>query len=200
MPVTVMSRIAKPQMGVTMVELIVTIVVLAISLLGVTFAIQGGLNRSADATLQIRTVALAQAYLDEILGKRFDEKSSASGVPPCRASAPPPRQCTAELLFGPEGSETRSDFDDVDDYHDLDEGDGQTDPLQDAEGNTRSGYDNFRVQVDVRYINVGGGEEEENLGVNNELDDEFDGKLITINVSHRTQTAGFNFSAYKSNF
>ena len=200
MRVTVMSSMAKPQMGVTMVELVITIVILAISLLGITFAIQGGLSRSADATLQIRTVALAQAYLDEILGKRFDEKSSPSGVPPCRAVAPPLPQCTLEAAFGPDGVETRSGFDDVDDYHGLDEGDGQANPLQDAEGNTRVGYDNFRVRVGVRYINVGVGEEEENLGVNNELDDELDAKLITVTVSYRSQPAGFDFSAYKSNF
>ena len=183
-----------------MVELVITIVILAISLLGITFMLQGGLSRSADATLQIRTVALAQAYLDEILGKRFDEKSSPGGVPPCRAVAPPLRQCTLEASFGPDGVETRSGFDDVDDYHGLDEGDGQADPLQDAEGDIRVGYDNFRVRVGVRYINVGVGEEEENLGVNNELGDEFDAKLITVTVSYRSQPAGFDFSVYKSNF
>lgn len=200
MRVIVMCKFANLQKGMTMVELVITIVILAISLLGITFMLQGGLSRSADATLQIRTVALAQAYLDEILGKRFDEKSSPSGVPPCRAAAPPPRQCTLEASFGPDGVETRSGFDDVDDYHGLDEGDGQPNPLQDAKGVIRVGYDSFRVRVGVRYINVGVGEEEENLGVNNELDDELDAKLITVTVSYRSQPAGFDFSAYKSNF
>jgi MSHA pilin protein MshD len=82
----------------------------------------------------------------------------------------------------------------------MDEGDGQILPLQDAQGNTRTGYDNFRVRVAVRYINVGVGEEEENLGVNNELDDQYDAKLITVTVSFRSDTAGWDFSAYKSNF
>jgi MSHA pilin protein MshD len=88
----------------------------------------------------------------------------------------------------------------VDDYHGLDQGDGQVTPLQDAEGNTRTGYENFRVQVSVRYINVGVGGEEENLGVGDELDEEFDAKLITVTVTHRSLSQGVNFSAYKSNF
>lgn len=188
------------QTGITLIELISTIVILAIALTGITVVIQGGLGRSADVTLQVRTVALGQAYLDEILGKRFDERTRNSGIPPCRAAAPPPRQCTAEGSFGPDGGEDRSTYDDVDDYHDLDEGDGQATPLQDAEGNTRSGYENFRVEVDVRYINVGASEEEENLGQGDELDDEFDAKLITVTVSHRSLSQGVQFSAYKANF
>lgn len=191
---------SRRETGLSLIELIVTILILAIALVGITVMLQGNLSRSADTTLQVRTVALGQAYLDEILGKRFDERTRNSGIPPCRASAPPPRQCTAEGSFGPDGGETRATYDDVDDYHGLDQGDGQTDPLQDANGNTRTGYDNFRVQVSVRYINIGGGEEEENLGVGSELDDELDAKLITVTVLHRSLDNGVNFSAYKANF
>jgi MSHA pilin protein MshD len=188
------------QRGITLVELVVTILILAIALLSMTSLLSGNLSRNADITLQVRTVALGQSYLDEILGKRFDEKTRNSGIPPCRASAPPARQCTVEGSFGPDGGEIRQRFDDVDDYHGLDEGNGQVDPLQDAEGNPRSGYDNFRVQVDIRYINVGVGEEEETLGVNNELDDEYDAKFITVTVSTRSASSDIIFSAYKANF
>lgn len=197
----------KRQTGITLVELVLTIVLLAIALVGVTWGIQLATSRSADTTLEVRAVALAQAYLDEILGKRYDEKTRNSGVPPCRATAPPARQCTAEIGFGANygspiegGENSRSRLDDVDDYHGMDEGDGQTLPLQDAEGNTRTGYENFRVQVSVRYINVGVGEEEETLGVNNELDDQYDAKLVTVSVSHRSSPTTWSFSAYKSNF
>ena len=197
----------KRQSGVTLIELVLTIVLLAIALVGVTLGIQMATSRSADTTLEVRAVALAQAYLDEILGKRYDERTPSNGVPPCRASAPPPRQCSAEIAFGANygtpvdsGENSRARLDDVDDYHGMDEGDGQVLPLQDAEGNTRTDYENFRVQVTVRYINVGVAEEEENLGVNNELDDEFDAKLITVRVSFRGISNDWAFSAYKSNF
>lgn len=197
----------KKQQGITLVELILTIVILAIALLGIILGVQMGTARSANVTQEVRAIALAQAYLDEILGKRYDENTRNRGIPPCRASAAPARQCTAEVSFGADygspvdsGENSRSRLDDVDDYHGMDEGDAQTLPLQDAQGATRTGYDNFRVRVAVRYINIGGGEEEENLGVNNELDDQYDAKLVTVTVSFRGDSPGWDFSAYKSNF
>lgn len=186
------------QTGITMVELILTIVIISVALVGISAAMTAGSSRSSDITLQLRTVALAQAYLDEILGKRFDENTRNRGIPPCRPLSS--RLCTAEGSFGSDGGETRATFDDVDDYHGLDEGDGQVNPLQDADGNTRTGYDNFRVQVSVRYINIAGGEEEETLGIGPELDGETDAKVVTVTVSSRSQPDGFKFSAYKSNF
>lgn len=180
--------------------MIATIVILAIALAGITASMRSGLGRSTAAGIELQAVALAQAYLDEILGKRFDERTRSRGVPPCRATAPPARQCTAEASFGPDGLETRARFDDVDDYHGLDEGDGQSNPLQDANGNTRSGYDNFRVTIDVRYINVASGEEEFGLGDTVHLDDQYDAKLVTVTVFYRGLSEGFDFSAYAANF
>lgn len=198
----------KKQRGITLIEMIVAIVILAIALIGISQAIQGGAQRSADTLVEVRAIALAQAYLDEIMGKRFDEKAHNSGIPPCRPSAPPSRQCTAEGSFGfnyttpvEPAENSRSRLDDVDDYHGMDEGDGQATPLQDPDGNTRVGYENFRIQVTVRYINVAMmGEEEYPLQINNELGDEHDAKLVTVTVSHRAQPEGYKFSAYKANF
>jgi MSHA pilin protein MshD len=104
--------------------------------------------------------------------------------------------------FGPDGGETnRADYDDVDDYHGLDEGYEQTNPLQDAEGNERLDYENFRVRVEVRYLQLGVGEAEENLATAlNDLTDVQDAKLITVTVSHVSQPDGWMFSVYKANF
>lgn len=197
------------QYGLTLVELIATIVILSIALAGVSLAISNAVSRSGQALIQLRAVELAQSYLDEILGKRFDEKSAINGIPVCHDTAPPARQCTVEGpgTFGfnyaspvDPGENVRNRLDDVDDYDGMDEGDGGARPLQDAEGNDRVGYDNYRVQIAVRYIDVGSGETEENLGVNNELDDTYDAKLITVTVSYRGIAQGFVFSAYKANF
>lgn len=194
--------------GFTLVELIVTIVVLAVALVGITQMLQSGLGRSSDVLIQVRTASLAKAYLDEILGKRFDENSRNRGIPPCRGSTGPlGRRCSKESgafppqpeLFGPD-SETRANYDDVDDYHNLNEGFGTGNDLEDAQGNQRAGYDNYTVNVQVRYINVGGGEEEAAFNVNNELDDQYDAKLITITISHTSLPQDFIYAAYKSNF
>ncbi len=184
------------QSGLTLIEMVLTIVILAISIITITGMLSSGVGRSADTTLELRSASLAQSYLDEILGKRFDEHSSPRGIPPCRTN------CTDEVDFGPDGGETRARFDDVDDYHGLDEGEGQLTPLQDSEGNTRTGYENFRVRVSVRYMEIDPGGEEENLAVAaNDLDDNEDAKLITVTVNFISSgDEGVSYSAYKANF
>ena len=198
--IAMFSKTAK-QSGITLIELVVTIVILGVALVSLSGVIGGGASRNSDITVQIRATALAQAYLDEILGKRYDENTGNGGIPPCQATGPPPRRCTLEASLGAEES-TRAGLDDVDDYHGMDQGDGQTLPLQDAQGNTRTGYENFRVRVVVRYINVGVGGEEAILNSvpGAALDDNFDAKLVTVTVSDRSNTEGWDFSVYKSNF
>ena len=73
------------QRGITLIELVITIVVLSIALTAITLTLSEGISRSSDTLLELRAVALAQAYLDEVVGKRFDENSANTGVPPCRA-------------------------------------------------------------------------------------------------------------------
>lgn len=193
------------QQGLTLIELVVTIVILAIALVIITQMMNRGLSRSSDTLIELRTATLAKAYIDEILGKRFDENSANNGVPPCRApdgpgGVPANRECTVFGSFGSDGGETRSRFDDVDDYTNINEGEGPgvLNPLQDAEGNTRTGYDGFQVVIDVRYIDIA--DEELGLGQNNELDDEYDAKVITVTVSHALLPTPYVYSAYKSNF
>jgi MSHA pilin protein MshD len=185
----------RTQLGLTLIEMVLTIVILAISLITVSSIISSGVGRSADTTVELRSAALAQSYLDEILGKRFDENSHPRGIPPCRSN------CTLFASFGPDG-ETRAQFDDVDDYDGLDEGEGQLTPLQDANAQPRTGYGNFRVRVSVRYMDVGASGEEETLAVaTNDLDDNEDAKVITVRVNFlNSDAAGVAYSAYKSNF
>lgn len=195
------------QRGITLIELIAVIVILSIALISVTAGISAGLSRSADVMLETRAVALAQSYLDEILSRRFDERSSLRGIPPCRASGP---ACTDEVNFGPDlggtcgvslNRECRAAYDDVDDYHGLDEGFEQTFPLRDAEGTERVGYGNFRVRISVRYLQLGLGEPEDNLTTAlNDLDDARDAKHIRVTVTHLQRQEGWVFDVYKANF
>lgn len=186
--------------GLTLVEMVLTIVILSVALLGIAAALNLGVSQSSSTLFELRATALAQAYLDEILSKKYDERSRNSGIPPCVATGLPGRKCTPTL--GLNGSESaRTSFDDVDDYNGLDEGLNGLGILRDTTGAARSGYDNFRVQVSVRRIQIAGGEPEEftPVDVNPEPDDVFDAKLITVTVSDGSAT-GIQFSAYKSNF
>ena len=95
----------KRQQGLTMIEMIITMVVISIALVASlsSFSLIGG--RSADAMIQTKSLDLAQLYLDEILAQHFDESTGNGGTPPytglCRIT---------------DDGESRSDYDDVDDY------------------------------------------------------------------------------------
>lgn len=98
---------AKPfrQSGTTLVELVVSIVVISVGLAGVLLVMTRTTQSSADPMVQHQAVAIAEAYLEEILLKPFDE-AAASGV--------------AEGAPGPDAGETnRTLFDDVNDYHNM---------------------------------------------------------------------------------
>ena len=100
---------SRHQAGLSLIEVIASIVVLAIALTAVSTMMGVGISRSGEAVVELRAVALAQSYIDEILGKRYDEKTRNRGVPPCRDPAlpgvPVARQCTLEGLFGPDSGE-----------------------------------------------------------------------------------------------
>lgn len=95
------------QRGVTLLETIVFIVVLAVALVAILRVFNFAVTRSVDPLIRIRAVEIAQAQLDEILSRRFDENSPIGGIPACDSSAG-----TACLGISPD-----SDYDDVGDYH-----------------------------------------------------------------------------------
>ncbi len=137
-------------------------------MLAIGQALSFAFARQSDGLWQAKAVALAQSYVEEIKARRYDEAAPVGGVPPCAPAAlPPAAPCSA---VGADG-ETRSQFDDVDDYHGLDE-----QPPMDAEGNPRSEYARYRVQVSVAYVDAG---QIAALG----LDDATDAKLITVDVT-----------------
>ncbi len=83
------------QSGVTLIELIISIVVIAIAIGGVLGVLSQSVGRSADAMVMTQAVAVAEAYLEEITLKSFADPD------------------------GVDGEANRVDFDDVDDYDGL---------------------------------------------------------------------------------
>ena len=84
-----------PQSGVTLIELIVTIVVLGVALTGVLMAVQFTTRHSADPMIAHQAAAIADSYLEEVLLKAY---------------ADPDGNGTGEV---------RSTFDDVEDFNGL---------------------------------------------------------------------------------
>jgi MSHA pilin protein MshD len=81
--------------GVTLVELIVSIVVIGVALAGVLVVIVRNTSASADPMIWHQAVILAEAYLEEALTKEFTDPNP------------------------PEGGETRATYDDVLDYNNI---------------------------------------------------------------------------------
>ena len=81
----------KAQKGITLIELILSIVIISIALVGIFSVINLTIRRSADPIVQHQALLIAESYLDEILLKNYSGGVSAN----------------------------RADFDDVDDYNGL---------------------------------------------------------------------------------
>ncbi len=176
------APVAPEQCGATLVEMVIAIVVIAVTLTALTASWSYSIQHSADVMWQARSAYIGQAYLEEILAQRFDEQPGSSGQ--CGAGL---TACTAAADLGPEAGESRTGFDDVDDYHGLTE---QAMALPAAALGQANPYAGYTVQVTVAYANA--------------AEDGFAGadmlKRITVRVTPPGLTSGFPFTAYRGNF
>lgn len=131
--------------GFSLVETILTIVIISISLVVLISAWGQSAKHSGDPFWHAKAAYLGQAYIEEIITKRFDENTPLGGHPACTSSS-----CSSTLgidkLSDGITDETRSLFDDVDDYHGLNET-----PSENALGIIRPEYNNYQVSVGVVY-------------------------------------------------
>ena len=108
------------QRGVTLVELVIAITIVAIAATAVMGAMSTVSTRTADAMVQQQAVSLAQAYLEEVLQRPIGDPD---GV-------------------GPESG--RGTWDDIDDYNGLSDA-----GAQDQFGNAIPALSNYNVTVAV---------------------------------------------------
>lgn len=183
------ARKQKPQMGFTLIEIVVGISVLSIALLIMTGALFPQAQQSTNPWFQVRSAELAQSFMNEILGKRFDENS--------------PLTTADDLCDDPSGSETCTDlvadcsatpwveeasrdlFDDVDDYHCY-AATGAA--LVNLEGtNLTNVYNSFTVEVTVLYAGT-------DIGLSNRQ-----AKKITVEVTAPNREV-IRYSSYRANY
>jgi MSHA pilin protein MshD len=164
------------QQGATLVELVMTIVIISVAIAGVVGAFSLIVGRSADPLNQSRAVALSQLYMDEILAQKFAEGSPVGGGEVSSSAA----GCGA---IGADASESRDTYDDVDDYDEL----SSASP-QNSEEDPLSGYSGFLVSVSVACAGTEVG-----------LAGNYKAKRIDIAI---TDPSGndYLFSAYRGNF
>jgi len=96
-----MSSNYSASQGFTLIELILFIVIVGVATTGLFSAI--------NSLFQVRALELAQAQMDEIIGKRYDDKSPNGGFPPCDSLEVGAVPC--------DSSDAKGDLGDIDDYH-----------------------------------------------------------------------------------
>lgn len=171
----------KSQTGATLVELVIAIAILAVAIVPLTMTLSFSASHSADSMIEVKVIELGQAYIEEIVSKRYDDNTTQGGSPPCALAGTP---CGS---IGPEAGENRTSFDDVDDYDGLVE-----QPPLDSLGVPRIGYERFNVAVAVAYATAA---EVVSYG----LDSSADAKKIQISVSPPSGTTVV-FDTYRANF
>ena len=114
----------KLQTGFTMVELIVSIVVIAIGVSGILLMMNQNARSSADPAIQRQALAIAESYMEEILLQPYLDPDSGSVCPSAEAS--------------------RSLYDNVCDYHGLNDS-----GAIDQTGVALPGLGSYAVQVTV---------------------------------------------------
>ncbi len=108
------------QYGVTLIELVISIVVIAIAVTAVLGVLSSASANSAEALVRTQAVAIGNAYLEEALLKPFNDPDVV------------------------DGEVARVDFDDVDDYNGVNDS-GAHDQLS----NALAGLDAYQVQMSV---------------------------------------------------
>ena len=87
--------ITRSQHGLTLVELVISIVIISIALTAILAVMNRTTSSSGDPMVRAQAVAIAESYLEEILLQPYLDPD------------------------GTEVGENRANFDDVDDYHNL---------------------------------------------------------------------------------
>lgn len=175
--------------GFTLIEVIIGIVVFAISLSIIMQLILPAERNSADQIHQIKAAQLGQALLDDIMSRSFDENSDrAGGAIRCDSTG----NAACSNALGPDvGETTRSQFDDVDDF------DGYINKIDSINNNLANGYSSFEILVNVVLLDDSALINE--LGLSNSIANVQLAKRITVTVTTPLGTA-IAFTAYKTNF
>lgn len=133
--------------GFTLIEVIIGMVILAISFSVIMQVIIPTEQHSADQIHQVKAAELAQSLLAEISARAFDENADmVGGLIRCDDAAAGGVNCTDEADFDTELGETeRSLYDDVDDYH------GYSAKVNASGEALDSSYNSFELAVLISY-------------------------------------------------
>jgi len=131
----------------TLLEVLITVMVIGIAASAIIGVFISTVKTSADPLIQQQAIAIAEAYMEEIQLKQFCEDAAPPMLNPPPKAAP---GCASES-GGKEGAETRSTFNDVQDYDDPSV-DGA---VRDQNGAVIAGLSAYSVIVEVSAAALG---------------------------------------------
>lgn len=149
-------RIYRNLRGFTLIETVLFIIIVGIAVAAIGTQFATNVSRSHEPVLRQRALAVATAYMDEILRKRWNENTppgggcvdttsgSCTGGP--TVSSPTIGNEIGESGTCPSGAHDRVNYDDVDDYNALSAGER---PTESSGCSDMPGYENFTVTVSV---------------------------------------------------
>jgi len=114
------------QQGTTLIELIISIIIIGVALSGILLVMNQNAGASADPLIQHQAIAIGEAYLEEILEKPFVDPQA------------------------PDGEANRNQYDDIDDYNAI-----VAQVPRDQNGNAIAGLSNYSVTVTVVNESIG---------------------------------------------
>lgn len=126
-------RRPRAQRGATLIELVVSMVIISISVSSLMMLVSNTALHSADPMIRVQAVSIARAYLEEILSQPMTDPSGTD-------------------TGGAESGETRASYDDVNDYDGL----ADTGGAVDQHGNIISGLEGYNVSVSVSAATLNG--------------------------------------------
>lgn len=79
----------RAERGFTLIETVVFIVVISIGMVVMARIFAQQLHYSVDPLMRVKALEIAQGTLDEVLSRRFDQRSPLKGLPACNSKQGP---------------------------------------------------------------------------------------------------------------
>ncbi len=194
------NNIPLKQKGFSLLESVIAIVLTAIVMVGMATFMFPAVKQIGEPVAQMRSAEIANAALQEVFSRSFDQNSDhAGGVVRCGELDPADplvsNSCTALAALGKDAGETtKISFNDVDDFitgnNNVCNANADFVVPSTIIGTAPAIYDNFSLCIQVTYP------------VNNLDGTANNGTLLKhVNVVVKTpQGSDYSFSAYRSNF
>ncbi|GGX45613.1 prepilin-type N-terminal cleavage/methylation domain-containing protein [Saccharospirillum salsuginis] len=134
----------RKQLGVSLVELIIAIIIIGISATALLQSLGFQVVSNVDPMLRSQSQLLARQFLSEVTSKSYFDPSSDPRTNPTLSNAA--ASASLQDQTASTAGQPRSNWDNVYEYHGYDSGSGG---IEDVQGNSISGLENYRVAVHI---------------------------------------------------